>query len=197
MFKNQNKVIALAFNYRDLIEDERPGYGYPAIFMKSPTSVIHSGEDIRIPPPLHGKVWAEVELAFRYDIAGRFFYGVANDVSAFNVNNMDVHLAFSKAVDTFCPIQSFFRLYKSPLELIGRRMTTTINGKLVQEGNTKDMWYKPLQALDFIRQYITVRPHDLILTGTCKHDKTILQDGDFVEVSIEGLGSVKNRVVYV
>lgn len=205
-----NKVVAVAFNYKDLRKNEKTYYKFPALFLKSPTSVIHDGHEILIPPAAQGKTWAEVELAIK--IGRNVFnpiirwggkavttiegFGIANDVSAFNVNDMDVHLAFSKALDTFCPLSREFKNL-SLKEVENLRMTMTINDKVIQDGNTKNMFFKPIKILKFISSYITLYPGDIVLTGTPKHDKTILRDGDEVTVAIEKLGSITNKVRYM
>jgi len=210
MRPRSNKVIALAFNYKDLRKNEKTYYEFPALFLKSPTSIIHDGDNILIPPAAQGKTWAEVELAIK--IGQNIFnpivrwggravttiegFGIANNVSAFNINDMDVHLAFSKALNTFCPLSKEF-LNLSLKEVENLRMTMTINGKTMQDGNTKNMFFKPIKALEFISSYITLYPGDIVLTGTPKHDKTILQDGDEVTVAIEKLGSITNKVKYI
>ena len=208
MWYQQNKIVAAAFNYKDLRSNEKSPE-YPVLFMKSPTSIIYKGEYILVPKPLHGKVWGEVELALEIgdgvynptswgdrriqDIAG---IRVANDVSAYNVNDMDVHLAFSKAVNNFCPISGLIEFHRWK-DLNNLRLISRINGVVVQDSNTKHMFYKPKKLLDYISTYIYLIKGDLVLTGTPKHDKTILYDGDEIEVEIDGIGSVKNTVVYV
>jgi 2-keto-4-pentenoate hydratase/2-oxohepta-3-ene-1,7-dioic acid hydratase in catechol pathway len=209
MLERSNKVVAVAFNYKDLKKHEKSRYKFPALFLKSPTSIIYNGDEILIPPAAQGRTWGEVELAieigvpaynpttFDEKVLGTIRgFGVANDVSAFNVNDMDVHLAFSKALDTFCPISKEFK--ELPVKDVSNlRMTMSINGEVMQDSNTSKMFFNPIKVLEFISSYMTLYPGDIVLTGTPKHDKRILLDGDEITVEVEGLDKVTNKVKYV
>lgn len=187
-FMQPYKIIGIGLNYKGLgIEEQEP-----IIFMKSPSSIIYNNENIKIPYECK-RVWAEVELVMvmgkNNKIKG---YTIANDVTADNVYKRDHHLAKSKCINTFCPIDPLVRM----LDVSDLSMKTYVNEKLTQEGNTSDMLYSCEELVGLISKYITLEENDLILTGTPKGaENNIIKSGDTVKVCIEGLGELENKVV--
>ena len=173
------KIVALAYNYR--------GYSHPPIvFLKA--GATKDNNVIWIPD---GKVWAEAELGFVVsDTLGVGAYVLANDVT-FEIEGQDCHLAQSKCRDSFCPIKEI-ETPPAPYDVLLR---TVINGRLVQEGNTRDRVLDEDAALRHISHFMTLEPGDIVLTGTPPHrGKTRLQPGDIVDVEAVGLGSLRNVV---
>ena len=83
----------------------------------------------------------------------------------------------------------------------GAAVRATVNGEKVQEASTGDLVHRPVDLVAYISTIITLRPGDLILTGTpggVGHARTparYLRDGDLLETSIDGIGALRNRVV--
>jgi len=196
------KVVALAYNYKDLV-GERETFDEPLIFFKSPTSVIGPGEEIRIPDGIE-VVWVEVELAFvirklaknvSYDRAMDFILGytIANDVTAQNVLGRDWHLARSKGLDTFCPVGPFL---ETELDTHSLELSTVINGRLTQRSTTANRILDDYETLSLISKFITLQPGDIVLTGTpAGAMESRVRPGDVVTVRIAQLCELTNPVV--
>jgi 2-keto-4-pentenoate hydratase/2-oxohepta-3-ene-1,7-dioic acid hydratase in catechol pathway len=140
---NPTKIIALGYNYKDLI-GPRKKYQEPVIFLKPPSSVITHKDIIKIPIE-NQKVWVEVELAIiiktqcknvSEDQAYNYILGytIGNDITTENINSRDHHLARSKGWDTFCSIGPCITFNLDTSDL---RMITKINGEVFQNSSTK------------------------------------------------------------
>jgi 2-keto-4-pentenoate hydratase/2-oxohepta-3-ene-1,7-dioic acid hydratase in catechol pathway len=194
------KVVALAYNYRDLVGARREE---PLIFLKSPSSVIGWQDPIRIPPGVDD-VWVEVELAFVVKKIARHVapedagdcilgYTIGNDVTARNVHGRDHHLARSKSLDTFCPIG---QVLHTELPSSSLRMRTSINGRVTQDSATSQRILDDRQALSLISQFMTLLPGDLVLTGTPRGAmESVIKGGDSAVLEIEQIGRLENPIV--
>lgn len=196
------RVVALAHNYRDLVdekESEEPEE--PLLFLKTPSSVIATGDSIEIPEA--GPTWAEVEVAFIVDKKARNVsikeameyirgYTVANDVTTEGINGRNWHLPRSKARDTFCPLGP--HLIKG-IDTADLTMSTHINGTQTQDSTTANRLYDEPAALSHISSLMTLEPGDVVLTGTPAGatDSTV-SPGDEVVVNVEKLGTLENPV---
>jgi 2-keto-4-pentenoate hydratase/2-oxohepta-3-ene-1,7-dioic acid hydratase in catechol pathway len=213
MIERPGKIVAIGLNYMDHVREsgsEAPKR--PLIFAKFPTSVINHEEQIRIPRKLTERVDWEVELAV---IIGRQAtrvgvedalsyvrgYTVANDVSARDLQFADVQWVRAKSLDTFCPLgPELVEAVKDPQNL---KLTTRVNGMLMQDSNTSEMIFGVAELISFCSHSFTLEPGDAILTGTpwgCgefMEPKQSLSDGDVVECEIEGVGLLRNPVVEV
>ena len=186
----------------------------PYMFLKLQDSVIGPGDDI-IKPPETAKLDWEVELgavigrqcrrigvdeALDY-VAG---YTVVNDVSARDLNKRsDYPFTFDwfqgKSWDTFCPIGPWIVpawLIPDPQKL---NLRLTVNGKEMQKDNTANMIWNVREQVSYLSQILTLRPGDVIATGTptgvgAAHG-IFLKHGDQVEATVENIGSLSNRVV--
>lgn len=94
-------------------------------------------------------------------------------------------------MDGFCPIGPLVTDEVDPAELL---LTTRLNGKLVQQGRTVDLLTPIPQLLEFITTVMTLEPGDVVATGTPSGIGPMIP-GDGVEVAIEGIGVLKNRVI--
>lgn len=197
-----SKVVALAYNYKDLV-GERAEYDEPIFFLKSPTSVVESRSAIVIPSRV-SKVWVEVELAFVVKKTARHVtsehaaeyilgYTIANDVTAGNVHGRDHHLARSKALDTFCPVGSVLHTGFVTRDLA---MSTRINGRVTQQGSTGNRILNDDEVLSLISHFVTLYPGDLVLTGTpAGAMDSLIQPGDEAILEIPGIGRLSNPIV--
>ena len=197
-----SKVVCLGANYKkhaeELSLDVLPD---PTIFLKPPSSVIASGEDI-IYPATATKVDYESELAVVIGKRARnvkeadalsyvLGYTAANDVTERNMQKKDGQWTRAKSFDTFCPLGAYIEtdLDPSDLEIIGRR-----NGVVVQCGRTRDLINSVEKSIAFISGVMTLEPGDVILTGTPVGIGE-LSIGDTFEVEIKGVTTLTNRVV--
>jgi 2-keto-4-pentenoate hydratase/2-oxohepta-3-ene-1,7-dioic acid hydratase in catechol pathway len=197
-----SKIIAVGLNYKDHAKElKMPLPGEPIIFMKPPTSVIGSMEEIIYPRKVK-QLDYEAELAVvisktakninENDAANYIFgYTCANDITARDLQRLDGQWARAKSFDTFCPlgpwIETDFNYDSVPVECL-------VNGEIKQSGNTKDMIFSIKYIVSFISSIMTLYPQDVILTGTPKGVGS-LKENDVVEVSIQGIGRLTNKVV--
>lgn len=117
-------------------------------------------------------------------------YTCANDVTARDLQRLDGQWTRAKSFDTFCPLgpEIVWDIDANDLDI-----KLYLNGELKQNSNTNNMIFKPAELVVFISQVMTLYPGDVILTGTpCGVGP--MQKGDVVEVEIEGIGKLKNKV---
>jgi 2-keto-4-pentenoate hydratase/2-oxohepta-3-ene-1,7-dioic acid hydratase in catechol pathway len=197
-----SKIVAIGKNYREHAaefgsvapEDE------PMIFLKAPSALVTGGGDIVLPPQSE-RVDYEGELAL---VIGRrikdwpqerwleALAGVccANDVTARDLQKKDKQFARSKSFDTFCPVGPAIVPDLDPSDLA---IETRVNGVVRQSGRTSGMVFSPAFLVAYISRMMTLLPGDLILTGT-PAGVGPLAAGDTVEVEIERIGILANRV---
>jgi 2-keto-4-pentenoate hydratase/2-oxohepta-3-ene-1,7-dioic acid hydratase in catechol pathway len=173
----------------------------PLTFYKPNTSVIGPGEQI-IYPDASNEVSFEGELAV---VIGRicrdvsaervadviYGYTVANDVTARDLQRKDVQYTRAKGFDSFCPLGPWI---ETELDTSDLKVTTHLNGELVQDGTTKDMVVDVAALVAYVSSAMTLLPGDVILTGTPEGVGPMVV-GDEVEVAVAGIGSLTNRVV--
>jgi 2-keto-4-pentenoate hydratase/2-oxohepta-3-ene-1,7-dioic acid hydratase in catechol pathway len=172
----------------------------PLLFLKAPSSLVIDGSDIVLPPE-SARVDYEGELAL---VIGRrikswpqerwldALAGVccANDVTARDLQKKDGQFARAKSFDTFCPIGPAIVPGLDPSDLA---LETRVNGAVRQSSRTSQMVFSPAFLVAYISRMMTLLPGDLILTGT-PAGIGALSAGDRVEVEIEGVGVLANRV---
>jgi 2-keto-4-pentenoate hydratase/2-oxohepta-3-ene-1,7-dioic acid hydratase in catechol pathway len=195
------KVIAVGLNYRDHAGELGMAVPEtPILFLKPPTTVIGPDDDIRF-PPMSRQVDYEGELGVvikdrvsriapaeaRQHILG---YTCANDVTARDLQKKDGQWTRAKGFDTFCPVGPWIETDLDPNDL---QIETYLNGELRQSSRTSQFVFGVDNLVSFISQVMTLEPGDLIITGTPAGIGP-MQRGDSVEVRIEGIGSLVNRV---
>jgi 2-keto-4-pentenoate hydratase/2-oxohepta-3-ene-1,7-dioic acid hydratase in catechol pathway len=194
-------VVAIGLNYRDHAKEfNMPIPDYPILFLKPPTSVIENGDDIIFPSQtqeLHyeGELGIVISAqarnvpaseADRY-IAG---YTCANDVTARDLQRMDGQWTRAKSFDTFCPLGPRIVKDINPGEL---RIMTRVNGQVRQQSTTANMIFNVYELVSFVSVVMTLLPGDVIITGTPPGVGPIVP-GDTVEIEIENIGTLKNKV---
>jgi len=212
MIERPGKIVAIGLNYMDHVrESGAQPPKTPLVFAKFTTAVINHEESIRIPRALTERVDWEVELAVVIDRTARNVseadalsyvrgYTVANDVSARDLQFADGQWVRAKSLDTFCPLGSELVQIDDPQNL---KLTTKVNGELVQDSNTSEMIFGVAELISFCSHSFTLEAGDVILTGTpwgCGEfmdPKRSLKDGDVVECEVEGVGVLRNPVVEV
>ena len=199
------KIVCIGRNYREhakelnhLIPTE------PLFFLKPPSSVIGPGDEIRRPMDLSQRVDYEGELAVvigkrcyrlrESDDVSPYIVGYTclNDVTARDLQNKDGQWSRAKGFDTFCPIGPVVVDGLDPWK--GVRVQTRVNGELRQDGSTADFIFALDVLVRFIAQVMTLEPGDVIATGTPAGVSPV-NSGDVVEVTLEGVGTLRNPVV--
>jgi 2-keto-4-pentenoate hydratase/2-oxohepta-3-ene-1,7-dioic acid hydratase in catechol pathway len=173
----------------------------PLLFLKAPSSLVSDGGEIVLPPE-SARVDYEGELAL---VIGRRIKGwpeerwldalagvcCANDVTARDLQKKDGQFTRSKSFDTFCPIGPAIVSGLDPSDLA---IETRVNGEVRQSARTSNMVFSPAFLVAYISRMMSLLPGDLILTGT-PAGVGPLAPGDRVEVEIENVGILANRVV--
>jgi 2-keto-4-pentenoate hydratase/2-oxohepta-3-ene-1,7-dioic acid hydratase in catechol pathway len=195
------KIVAVGLNYRGHARElGMPVPESPILFLKPPTSVIGPGEAIVL-PAMSTRVDYEAELGIvirdrvsrvspaesRDHILG---YTCVNDVTARDLQKKDGQWTRAKSFDTFCPIGPWIQTDLDPGDLL---VESYLNGERRQSSRTSQFIFGVDHLVSFISQIMTLEPGDLIITGTPAGIGP-MKAGDEVEVRIEGIGSLKNRV---
>ena len=196
-----SKIVALGINYHShATEFKHELPKSPLIFLKPPTAVIGPGEDVIY--PLESKqVDYEGELALvisktakNVDAANAYShilgYTCFNDVTARDLQKKDGQWTRAKGFDTFAPIGPWIETEIDPSNL---EIETFLNGELKQKATTADLIFKVPQILSFVSSVMTLLPGDVIATGTPSGVGPV-QPGDQIEVRIQGIGSLINRI---
>jgi 2-keto-4-pentenoate hydratase/2-oxohepta-3-ene-1,7-dioic acid hydratase in catechol pathway len=196
------KVVAVGKNYADHAKemgDDVPEE--PIIFLKPSTSVVGPGDPIIYPAGVD-RVDFEGELAVivgkmarRLDEATALQvvlgFTCANDVTARNLQASDGQWTRAKGFDTFCPLGPWI---ETDLDSSDLAVRTLVNDEQRQSSRTSMLVTSVARLLTFISGVMTLLPGDVILTGT-PAGIGALSPGDRVEVEIEGIGVLTNRVV--
>lgn len=197
------KVIGVALNYRDHAKElGRKIPDEPLIFFKPQSSLIGHGDKIIIPQS-SGRIDYEGELAVVIGKKGRFIpedearkyifgYTCFNDVTARDLQTKDVLFARAKGFDTFAPMGPVVETDIEPDDL---SIKVFVNGNLKQDGSTRKMIFDVYTLISFISGIMTLYPGDIITTGTPPGVGQMKPD-DIVEVEIEGIGRLANKVVH-
>jgi 2-keto-4-pentenoate hydratase/2-oxohepta-3-ene-1,7-dioic acid hydratase in catechol pathway len=204
------KIICLGLNYRDHAEET--GQEIPAApmwFAKFANSLIGSGQDIVLPAAHAQYVDYEAELAL---VVGRRAKNLSaedalshiagampfNDVSARDLQLQNPLWTSGKAIDTFAPCGPALTTLEEIDDLGALGLRTRVNGEQLQEGTTANLIFAPAEVLAWLSRTMTLLPGDIIATGTPAGvgvaQGRFLHDGDTVEVEIDGLGTLVNRV---
>jgi 2-keto-4-pentenoate hydratase/2-oxohepta-3-ene-1,7-dioic acid hydratase in catechol pathway len=172
----------------------------PLLFLKPPSSLIRSGESIRLPTvsnrvEYEGEIGVVIGRRLRKatpDEARGAIASVcaANDVTARDLQKSDVQFTRAKGFDTFCAVGE---LGAVPEDLGQLRVRTLVNGQVRQDGQASDMVFDIPTLVSYISGVMTLESGDLVLTGTPEGVGT-LASGDVVEVEIAGVSRVSNPV---
>ena len=197
-----SKIVCVGRNYREHaaeLGNKMPDE--PLLFLKAPSAIIYSGEEIVLPRASQ-QVEHEGELGV---VIGRVARNIAsdedplsyvlgytcvNDVTARDLQRKDVQFTRGKSFDTFCPVGPWIETDIDPGNVT---VETRLNGELKQKGNTADMAFPVAFLIRYISEIMTLYPGDLIATGTPAGDSR-MKPGDTVEVEVSGIGKLVNRV---
>jgi 2-keto-4-pentenoate hydratase/2-oxohepta-3-ene-1,7-dioic acid hydratase in catechol pathway len=196
-----SKVVAIGKNYADHAR-EMGGEprADPVMFLKPSTAVVGPGDPVAYPPSA-GRVDYEGELAV---VVGRLArdvpvaaaldvvlgYTCANDVTARDQQLADGQWTRGKGYDSFCPLGPWI---ETALDPAASRVTTTLNDEVRQDAPTSLMLHDVAALVAFVTSVMTMLPGDVILTGTPAGIGPMVV-GDTVSVTVDGVGTLTNRV---
>ncbi|MCY3625682.1 MAG: fumarylacetoacetate hydrolase family protein [Candidatus Dadabacteria bacterium] len=196
------KIIAVGLNYEDHAREmKRTPPEDPMLFMKPSTAVIAHREEIKYPAHMSERVDYEGELGVVIGKKARmveeeraleyvFGYTCINDVTARDLQAKDIQFTRGKGFDTFAPVGPFIETKVDPGNL---RIKTFLNGEIKQDSSTKNLIFSVPKLISFISGVMTLLPGDMIATGT-PSGVSPMKPLDVVEVEIEGIGKLENRV---
>ncbi len=207
------KIVAIGRNYADHSKETgMQPFERPRIIAKLPSSVVGPGAKVRRPEGVI-KLDLEGELAV---VIGSFAYKVSraqalravagytilNDVSAreFQFDVSPPQTTFAKSMDGFCPMGPWIVTADEIANPQALEVRSFLNGAPMQRGNTADMLFPVDHLIEYLSQYMTLEPGDVIATGTpagsgAFRDPPIwLKPGDQVRVEISQIGTLEHSV---
>ncbi|MBD3353379.1 MAG: hypothetical protein GF364_17995 [Candidatus Lokiarchaeota archaeon] len=219
---NPTKIICLGLNYASHVKEhdiEHATNKYkeppkkPILFLKTPNCLIGPHENIVYPNILKEIEFPRMdyegelavimkkraknvkkEKAFDYILG----YTCFNDVTARDMQRHDISSKKpwfrSKSLDTFGPIGPLIVKTEDIKDPNNLKIETILNDEVVQSANTKDMVFKVDFLIEYISNFFTLKPGDIIVTGTPSGIGP-LQPKDKIEVRIERIGTLKNQVI--
>ncbi|GAB2498570.1 fumarylacetoacetate hydrolase family protein [Nocardiopsis aegyptia] len=202
------KVVCIGKNYADHVAEMQGVTGEttdePVVFLKPSTAVSGPGDPVFY-PPVSERVDFEGELAIVISRPCRevprerakdviFGYTVANDITARDLQKSDKQWTRAKGFDSFCPIGPWITTGMSVEEAQNLALTTTVDGEVRQQGNTSQFIHDIPAIIAYVTSFMTLLPGDVVLTGT-PAGVGPLEVGQEVSVTVEGVGTISNRVV--
>jgi 5-oxopent-3-ene-1,2,5-tricarboxylate decarboxylase/2-hydroxyhepta-2,4-diene-1,7-dioate isomerase len=199
-------IFALGLNYADHAKElafKAPGE--PLVFLKGPQSLVgHRGQTRRPPGVTYmhyecelavviGKIARRVTKENAYDyVAG---YTVANDYAIRDYLENYYRPNFRvKSRDQATPIGPWLVDAADVPDPMNLQLRTLVNGRVTQEGSTRDMIFDIPTLIEYLSAFMTLSPGDIILTGT-PEGLTGVHVGDEVVTEIDGIGSLKNTII--
>jgi 2-keto-4-pentenoate hydratase/2-oxohepta-3-ene-1,7-dioic acid hydratase in catechol pathway len=210
--RSPEKAIAVGLNYRDhAAESKFEAPTYPVLFHRFPTSWV-AHRSAMIAPRLSDQFDYEGELVVVIGRAGRHIhvqnalqhaagYSIFNDGSARDYQFKSTQWMIGKNFDrsgAFGP--EFVTADELPEGATGLRLQTRVNGRVLQDANTRDMIFPVATLISICSEAMTLRPGDMIITGTpggvgmARKPPVFLRPGDTCEVEIEGIGTLSNPI---
>jgi 2-keto-4-pentenoate hydratase/2-oxohepta-3-ene-1,7-dioic acid hydratase in catechol pathway len=207
-----SKIVCMGLNYADHAKEgghARPEY--PGLFMRGPSSMCGHLEPL-IRPKVSTKLDYEAELAVVIGkrvrhltrenaldcIAG---YSCFNDGSVRDYQRKTAQWTIGKNFDASGPFGPWL---VTPDELpaggAGLRIQSRLNGKIMQDANTKDFLWDVVETLVLITECLTLEPGDVVITGTpagvgyARTPPVWMAPGDTIEIEIEGIGTLSNPI---
>ena len=206
------KIICVGLNYRDhILEMGRDLPEFPTLFAKFSDSLVGARDDIALPPGSNSIDW-EGELAVvignavsradettaRSAIAG---FAVANDVSARDFQRRTPEWLQGKTFDRTTPLGPYLVTVDETGPEPDLEISCSVDGHTKQHSRTSELVFGPVALIQYISAITTLRPGDIILTGTPggvgdgRNPKEFLKPGSLLETSIDTLGTTANRCV--
>lgn len=196
-------TVACGLNYMDHIKDLGADIPQePALFFKPASAVVNPAGDI-VYPPISQDLRYEAELcciikreaknvseenALDYVLG----YTCGNDLTLMDLIEKDGRLTRAKGFDTSGPLGPFLVTGLDPHNLA---IKSRVNGETKQDSNTGLMVFNVEKIISYISAFLTLRPGDVVWTGTPGGGACPVKVGDIIEVEVEGIGVLKNKVV--
>lgn len=197
-----SKIVGIGLNYKDhAAERNKPLPPEPLLFLKPTSALLAPGEEI-ILPSVSRRVDPEGELAIVIGEIARLLpspqeaqrcilgYSCFNDVTARDLQDKDVQFTRAKGFDTFAPYGPNIAIGADVTNLA---ITTRVNGEVRQSSRTSQLIFSPDYLVWYVSNIMTLFPGDVIATGTPSGIAPI-SPGDTVEIEIESIGLLQNRV---
>ncbi len=206
------KIICAAVNYWDALNKRgKEPPAEPKVFSKFANSICGWDDEV-IRPNMTQALGYEVELAFvigrncrnvseadAFDvIAGYMTY---NDITASDLTKRDGQNTRGKGFDTFSVMGPWLVTRDEVADPHDLDLRLTVNGRVLQDGNTRDLVYDVRRLVAFCSEVFTLKPGDVIATGsplglaTDYDPPAFLEPGNVMETEVIGLGACRNRIV--
>jgi 2-keto-4-pentenoate hydratase/2-oxohepta-3-ene-1,7-dioic acid hydratase in catechol pathway len=183
----------------------------PNVFSKPASTIVGTGADVHSHPEVTQQMDYEAELAVIIGKGGRgiskaeayshvWGYTVANDVTARDLQKLHGQWFLGKSLDTFCPMGPWI-VTADAIDPENIRIRCWVNDELRQDANTSDLIFDIPTLIASISAGIELKPGDIIVTGTPVgvgigfNPPKFLKAGDQVRISIDGIGTINNRIV--
>jgi len=208
------KIVCVGLNYRaHAAESSMPIPDEPILFMKAPDTVVGAFDQVKIPRNSL-KTDYEVELAVVIGRTAKYLessdnpldyvagYAISNDVSEREFQlERGGQWDKGKNCETFNPLGPWLVTTDEIRDPQKLKLSTWVNGELRQNSSTSDMIFSVSEIISYVSQFMTLYPGDIINTGTPQGvaagmvPPKYLNDGDVVEIAIEGLGHQSQRFI--
>ncbi|HWN87937.1 MAG TPA: fumarylacetoacetate hydrolase family protein [Chitinophagaceae bacterium] len=209
-----SKIICIGLNYSDhATESNMQLPPEPVIFFKATTAVVGPNDDLIIPKNSKKTDW-EVELAVVIGKKASYIDETLalNYVAGYLLHNDYSEREFQleragqwvkgKSCDSFAPLGPYLATQDEIADVNDLRLWLTVNGTIMQDGNTKNLVFKIPHLVSYLSQFMTLLPGDIISTGTPagvglgqKPEPVYIKPGDVIELGIHGLGSSRQKAI--
>jgi len=209
------RVICVGLNYLEHAAEgsyrSEPLPPYPSLFGRWPVTLTVDGAEVPVPGNEDGLDWEGEVVAWvgqrlvdatpEEALAAVLGYSVFNDITARRAQKLTSQWTLGKNADRSGPIGPIVPTAEVGDLRDGLHITTRVNGQIVQDASTDELVYTVGDTLAHISHTFTLRPGDLLATGTpsgvgyARTPPWLLQPGDTVEVSVERLGTLRNTIV--
>ncbi len=206
LYRRPRKIWGIGLNYAEHAGDlnETPPGIEPASFMRPDTTIIGSGEEIRLPEQ-SDRITGEAELGV---VIGRKTKDVSVEEAPFVIAGFTTvldmtaedilrrnprYLTRSKSFDTFFSFGPHLTMPDEVGEVEDLTVATVLNGEVRRENTVSNMTFSPWELVSFHSRVMTLLPGDIISTGT--PGAVELEDGDVLECRVSGFESLTNPVM--
>jgi 5-oxopent-3-ene-1,2,5-tricarboxylate decarboxylase/2-hydroxyhepta-2,4-diene-1,7-dioate isomerase len=198
-----SKIICIHLNYESRVKEFLATLPLAPTYFHKPVSALNAhGGDVVRPPRcrflnFEGEIAIVIGRECRHigpDEAGEYIagYTIGNDFGLHDFRDTDAgSMLRVKGSDTLCPLGPGL---VTEWDFHGKRIRTLVNDEVRQDGNTDEMMWDMHYLVADIARTITLVPGDVILSGTPANSRPV-EPRDLVEVEVEGLGTLRNRIV--